>query len=77
MIQSCLSGCRSYAIVNGESTPWRRRLWWGTSDFLRVSTVRHWRQRDYILDIEDTEKVPTVIGILEPITPLPRPRKKK
>lgn len=31
----------------------------------------------YILDIEDTEKIRTVIGILEPITPLPRPRKKK
>lgn len=31
----------------------------------------------YILDIEDTEKVRTVIEILEPITPLPRPRNKK
>ena len=31
----------------------------------------------YILDIEDRERVQTVIGILEPITPLPKPRKKK
>ena len=31
----------------------------------------------YLLDIEDIEKVRAVIGILEPITPLPRPRNKK
>ena len=31
----------------------------------------------YILDMEDTEMVRTVIGILEPITPLPKPRKKE
>lgn len=31
----------------------------------------------YILDIEDRSKIRTVIGILEPITPRPKPRKKK
>ena len=31
----------------------------------------------YILDVEDTELAKKVIGILEPITPLPKPRKKK
>ena len=31
----------------------------------------------YILDIEDTEKARAVIGILEPITPLPRRRSVK
>lgn len=30
----------------------------------------------YILDIENTDLVRAVIAILEPITPLPRPRKK-
>ncbi len=30
----------------------------------------------YILDVEDTELTLEVIGILEPITPLPKPRKK-
>lgn len=31
----------------------------------------------YILDIEDTELSKKAIAILEPITPLPKPRKKK
>ncbi|MCL2153484.1 MAG: transcriptional regulator [Oscillospiraceae bacterium] len=31
----------------------------------------------YVLDIDDTELTKAVIGILEPITPLPKPRKKK
>jgi TfoX/Sxy family transcriptional regulator of competence genes len=31
----------------------------------------------YILDIDDAELTKTVIGILEPITPLPKKRKKK
>ena len=31
----------------------------------------------YILDIEDREKTQAVIQILEPITPLPKSRKKK
>ena len=30
----------------------------------------------YILDIENRELARTVIGILEPLTPLPRPRKR-
>jgi len=30
----------------------------------------------YILDIENRELVRTVIGILEPITPLPKPKKR-
>ncbi len=30
----------------------------------------------YILDIEDRVLVQTVIGILEPITPLPKPKKR-
>ena len=30
----------------------------------------------YLLDTEDRELVRTVIGILEPITPLPRPKKR-
>lgn len=31
----------------------------------------------YILDIENTSLVKEVISILEPITPIPKPRKKK
>ena len=31
----------------------------------------------YILDIDDTDKALEVISILEPITPLPKRRKKK
>ena len=31
----------------------------------------------YILDIEDKELTLTVIAILEPITPLPKPKKKR
>ena len=31
----------------------------------------------YILDIDDTELTRAVIDALEPITPLPQPRKKK
>lgn len=31
----------------------------------------------YILDIEDKELIQKVIEVLEPITPLPKPRKKK
>lgn len=31
----------------------------------------------YILDVEDTELVGQVIGELEKVTPLPKPRKKK
>lgn len=31
----------------------------------------------YILDIEDRTLTQTVIGILEPITPLPKPKKKR
>ena len=30
----------------------------------------------YILDIDDRELVRTVVGILEPITPLPKPKKR-
>ncbi|MDR0885660.1 MAG: TfoX/Sxy family protein [Clostridiales Family XIII bacterium] len=31
----------------------------------------------YILDIDDSDLALTVVDILEPITPLPKPRKKK
>lgn len=31
----------------------------------------------YILDIENTELAKTVITVLEPLTPLPKPKKKK
>ena len=31
----------------------------------------------YILDIEDAEHAKQVVALLEPITPLPKPRKKK
>ena len=31
----------------------------------------------YILDIEDSEFSKEIIGILEPVTPIPKPKKKK
>ena len=31
----------------------------------------------YILDTDNTELLMAIVGILEPITPLPKPRKKK
>jgi TfoX/Sxy family transcriptional regulator of competence genes len=31
----------------------------------------------YILDIDDAEFAEKVVGIIEPITPIPKPRKKK
>jgi TfoX/Sxy family transcriptional regulator of competence genes len=31
----------------------------------------------YIVDVDDTERLIAVIEVLEPITPIPKPRKKK
>ncbi len=33
-------------------------------------------RKHYLLDIDDTELVRAVIAVLEPITPLPKPRRK-
>jgi hypothetical protein len=34
-------------------------------------------QKHYVLDIDNTELAQEVIAVIEPLTPLPKPRKKK